>query len=173
MLSSSKRRDEIIKILQESDAAISAAKLADTLNVSRQCIVTDIALLRAMEHDINATPRGYVLTKNQETKSGIRFKVACMHSADALLEELYAIVDNGGIVLDVIVEHPVYGQIISRLDITSRYDADDFAVKLQEKNGTLLCNLTDGVHLHTIACNDELTAARIKKVLENAKILLT
>ena len=94
-------------------------------------------------------------------------------SEKTLKDELYAIVDNGGTVLDVIVEHPVYGQIISRLDITSRYDADDFTAKLQEKNGTLLCNLTDGVHLHTITCNDELTALRIKKVLENAKILLT
>ena len=40
--------------------------------------------------------------------------------------------DNGCAVLDVTVEHPVYGQILGQLQIFSRYDADQFAKKLGE-----------------------------------------
>ena len=36
--------------------------------------------------------------------------------------ELNAIVDAGGEVVDVIVEHPVYGQLTGLLGVRSRYD---------------------------------------------------
>ena len=40
--------------------------LAETFGVSRQVIVTDIALLRAGGASINATPRGYLLDCEEE-----------------------------------------------------------------------------------------------------------
>ena len=39
---------------------------------------------------------------------------------------MYTVVDNGGALLDVIVEHPVYGQIVGELHVFSRYDVNLF-----------------------------------------------
>ena len=55
------RRGEIKKILLANETAISAAKLAEKLNVSRQIIVGDIALMRAEGMEIKSTPRGYII----------------------------------------------------------------------------------------------------------------
>ena len=51
------RRGEIKKILLANETAISAAKLAEKLKVSRQIIVGDIALMRAEGMEIKSTPR--------------------------------------------------------------------------------------------------------------------
>ena len=56
-----KRRENLLKILQESESAVSGTKLATKFQVSRQVIVQDIALLRAKNHDIISTHKGYVL----------------------------------------------------------------------------------------------------------------
>lgn len=45
--------------------------------------------------------------------------IACRHNDDNLLKELYIVVDNGCAVLDVTVEHPLYGQILGQLQIFS------------------------------------------------------
>ena len=63
--------------------------------------------------------------------------------------------------LDVIVEHPLYGQISGQLQIHSRYDVDNFLAALETYRATPLCNLTDGVHLHTIWCEEEAVYRRI------------
>ena len=63
------RRDEIKNILLASDATVSAAKLAEKLNVSRQVIVGDIALMRAEGMEIKSTPRGYILTHKTDLSS--------------------------------------------------------------------------------------------------------
>ena len=55
------RRQAILDRLRTADRPVSASSLAAELNVSRQIIVGDIALLRAGGAEISATPRGYVL----------------------------------------------------------------------------------------------------------------
>ena len=55
------RRQAILDRLRTADRPVSASALAAGLNVSRQIIVGDIALLRAGGAEISATPRGYVL----------------------------------------------------------------------------------------------------------------
>lgn len=57
--------------------------------------------------------------------------------------------------VDVIVEHPIYGELKGRLMISSRYDADQFMEAIENKQANLLSELTGGVHLHTIACPDK------------------
>ncbi len=49
MMEGDKRRDRIIQMLADSNAPISGAELAERLGVSRQVIVQDIALLRAVD----------------------------------------------------------------------------------------------------------------------------
>ena len=57
------RRQAILDRLRTADRPVSASALAAGLNVSRQIIVGDIALLRAGGAEISAPPRGYVLPR--------------------------------------------------------------------------------------------------------------
>ena len=106
------RRQAIARRLEEASGPVSAAVLAREHSVSRQIIVGDIALLRAGGMDIAATPRGYVLPA---PAAGLVRTLACRHRADQMEEELNAMVDQGCTVLDVIVEHPIYGQLTGQL----------------------------------------------------------
>ncbi len=169
-MTSIKRREEIINFLKGSTQPISATSLASNFNVSRQVIVGDIALLRASSINIIATPRGYVIESPMNDGSIIR-TIVCNHSSDDTLKELYIIVDHGGCIMNVIVEHPIYGQLCGELQIASRYDADNFLEKTKEHNALSLSTLTNGIHLHTIKYSNEATFERILAALKNENIL--
>ena len=106
------RRQAVAQALEEAVEPVSAAALAERFSVSRQIIVGDVALLRAGGTDILATPRGYLLGGRG---GGVERTVACVHAPEEMERELNAIVDAGGEVVDVIVEHPVYGQLTGLL----------------------------------------------------------
>lgn len=158
------RRNLIAQTLT-ADSPISATVLAGKFSVSRQIIVGDIALLRATGLDIVATPRGYQLGKPK----GLVRTVACIHSAEGMEAELLAMVDNGCMVLDVVVEHPLYGQITGELRLTSRYDVHQFVEKA--KDTAPLSSLTDGIHLHNLHCPNEETYLRICQELDRLGML--
>jgi hypothetical protein len=162
------RKTKIIEIISSSDKPVSASKIAKELGVSRQIIVGDVALLRASGEDITATPRGYILDPNRSNL----YTIAVKHNNDQLEEELNTIVDLGGKVEDVIVEHPLYGEIKGNLHIYSRYDVSKFMSAVKDRDVTPLSLLTDGVHLHTITAPDEETLERIKEALDEKHILL-
>ena len=86
--------------------------------------------------------------------------------------ELNAIVDAGGEVVDVIVEHPVYGQLTGLLGVRSRYDVQEFLTRVEAHGARPLSDLTGGIHLHTIRCPDEKTFQRVERSLQNENILL-
>ena len=155
-MDAARRREEIRKILGRSREPVSAATIASEVHVSRQIVVGDIALLRAGGADIQATPRGYILqTQDEKAADGLTYTIACRHSRENLAEELYAVVDNGGRLLDVIVEHPVYGQLTAPLQIASRYDVEQYLLRMENLGGQPLSMLTDGIHLHTLSCPGE------------------
>ena len=163
------RREKLKKILSESgDSPISATALASMFSVSRQVIVGDIALLRAAGEEIEATPRGYI---TKRASSGIVITVACVHNAADTEAELNIMVDNGCRVVDVIIEHQVYGQLTGRLDLGSRYDVSRFIKSTEEGGVQLLSILTGGVHLHTLQCPDEEAVERVKTALASAGFL--
>ena len=60
-MNAEKRRENILKLLAESDSPLSGTDLAKCLAVSRQVIVQDIALLRAVNKNILSTNKGYLL----------------------------------------------------------------------------------------------------------------
>ena len=93
-----------------------AKKLAELYGVSRQVIVQDIALIRTAGYDIISTNRGYILN-TQKAISRV-FKV--QHTDEQTEEELYEIVDLGGCVENVMVNHRVYGHMEAPLGIHSR-----------------------------------------------------
>ena len=164
-----RRREQIARRLEQADGPVSATVLAKEFAVSRQIIVGDVALLRASGLDIAATPRGYVLPAGV---GGIRFTVACSHTAADMERELNTIVDQGGTVLDVIVEHPIYGQITAPLRLSSRYEVSEFVRRCREQEAAPLSLLTDGGHLHPGVCQDPLCETRVKKALREQGILL-
>ena len=160
------RRDRIVEEIRKSGKPLSASALAAMLHVSRQIIVGDVALLRARGIGIIATPRGYV---REEQTHPCEKKIAVMHGRERLQEELYTIVDYGCTVVDVIVEHPLYGELVGQLHLSSRYDVDRFLDSIRESEP--LSQLTHGVHLHTIRYPDEEAFAKMKEALREKGIL--
>ena len=143
------RRQHLLALLRQTDGPLRGSELAARLAVSRQVIVQDVAVLRAGGAGIIATPMGYVLPR---PTSGQRHAavVACRHGRAEVEDELNALVDLGVEVVDVVVEHPVYGEIRALLMLTSREDVRQFMRRLDEGQAQLLSALTGGVHLHTI-----------------------
>ena len=169
-MSGEERRQAIASCLAGGAGPISATALARGLGVSRQIIVGDVALLRAGGLDITATPRGYVLRRDS---AGMRRVVACAHRGEDMARELEIMVDQGCTVEDVVVEHPVYGQLTGPLCLSSRYDVAEFIRKVEENAARPLSDLTGGVHLHTLRCPSEDAFQRVLGGLEEAGFLVS
>ena len=168
-MTTEQRRENILNYFKENNDPVSANVLAAKFHVSRQIIVGDVAILRAAGHDIAATPRGYLLLDQAE--EGIRRQIVSLHTAEQIEEELNICVDYGCEVLDVIIDHPVYGQLSGRLQIRSRYDVMQFMKKVKEEQAHSLSELTDGVHMHTLVCPGEKAYEQAVQKLEQAGIL--
>ena len=98
--------------------------------------------------------------------------LACRHRADQMEEELNAMVDQGCTVLDVIVEHPIYGQLTGQLQISNRYDVGQFVQRCRRQEAAPLSQLTEGIHLHTVACPSQEAYGRMKESLSKLGFLL-
>lgn len=168
-MDAAQRRKAVAEYLAKAGAPVSAAALAKEFSVSRQIIVGDVALLRAGGLEIAATPRGYVLPRE---RGGLVRTLACRHTGERMEAELNAIVDQGCTVLDVIVEHPIYGQLTGPLQLSSRYDVAQFLARCREESAAPLSLLTEGIHLHTVACPDEGAFRRCREALKALNILL-
>ena len=147
------RREKIIDILEKGEKPVSGTELSEMLNVSRQVIVQDIALLRAVNKSILSTNKGYILYREPKAKCNRSFHV--FHDDSRIEDELNTIVDNNGKVLDVVVEHDIYGQITVDLIISSRRDVREFVEKLNANRTKPLKELTGGVHYHTVEADSE------------------
>ena len=169
LMQAEQRRQAILNTLRQSDQPVSAGVLAERFSVSRQIVVGDVALLRATGADITATPRGYVM---QRSPAGLLRQIVCRHSASGMEAELNAMVDNGCTVLDVIVDHPVYGQLTGPLQLSSRYDVQQFLDRCAQSDARPLSDLTEGIHLHTISCPDEASWQRVLDALRRMHILI-
>lgn len=157
------RRRKIMEILSNSSKPIAAKTLAKEFDVSRQIIVSDIALLRAEKHEIASTNRGYILS--EDSKFLRVFKVK--HSDDEVEKEMNLIVDYGGTVEDVFVYHKTYGTVRAEMNIRSRIDVIDFMNAIEAGKSSFLKNITDGYHYHTITAPSEMILDRIQQQLAN------
>jgi uncharacterized protein len=168
--SGDERRRRILDWIERKQAPVRGGELAKQLDVSRQCIVQDIAILRAGGAEILATPRGYRLP--DPSKLEHREILACAHPAHRTEEELNILVDHGVKVIDVIVEHPLYGELRGSLLIESRADVHDFLAQMRAKKASLLSSLTGGVHLHTVEAHRAEMVTRAKAKLRERGLLL-
>lgn len=173
------RRSEIVKRIKQSKEPISGSVLAKEFSVSRQVIVQDIALLRASLQGIVSTPKGYIYqevpihyeyhSKTEEVVSRIYY---VKHDNDQMEQELNAIVDLGGKVIDVFVNHDVYGSIRVELPISCRRHVKEFISSIQDGSSVPLNTLTSGVHYHTVEADSEETLDLIEKELTHLGILI-
>ncbi len=171
-MNAKERRAEILALLRGADGPLSAGAIAARFSVSRQIIVGDIALLRAAGEAVLATPRGYLMERAEGV--GLTEKrIAACHTDERMGEELYTVVDLGGTVVDSTVEHSVYGEICVPLRLSSRFEVDEFLRKCETSGARPLCDLTGGVHLHTIRCAGPETMARIEQALRERGFLVS
>lgn len=161
-ISGQERRERIIQILKESEKPISGVELAKQLQVSRQIIVQDMALIRANGIDVIATNRGYVCAETKEARRV--FKV--IHTDEQVEEELNLFVDLGGKVEDVFVYHKVYGVIKVPMNIKSRRDVLKYMEGISSGKSTNLMKLTSNYHYHTIVAEDEQILDLIQEELQ-------
>lgn len=164
------RRRKIIGILKSSGEPLSGTALSATLGVSRQVIVQDIALLRAVDKNIISTNKGYMYFAPDMGK--VKRTLRARHTDEQMREELNVIVDNGGKVLDVMVEHSVYGMIAADLQISTRRDVSEFMEKIGREASRPLKLLTDGVHYHTLEAESEAVLDIIEKELKQKGYLI-
>ncbi|SHH32917.1 transcription repressor NadR [Thermosipho atlanticus] len=151
---------KILEILSKSKGPVKGKELAEYLGVSRQAIVQYISILKTQNYKVVSTRDGYIL---EDSSGKIRKMVAVKHSIDDIYNELVSIVNAGGTVVNVIVEHPLYGEITGRLDISTMDDVSKFIALMESTHARPLLELSGGIHIHTIETPDKDT---MKKVLE-------
>lgn len=139
--------------------------MARRLGVSRQIIVQDIAVLRASGQPVISTPRGYMLWQAPEQKR-YQSVIVSRHTKGQCEDELRLLVDLGVKIIDVVIEHPIYGEIRRPLMIQSRQDVSEFIEKINHTGAELLCELTGGVHLHTIEAPREDLLEKARQALK-------
>ena len=166
------RRQQMLKMLQNQESPISGTMLSRHFGVSRQVIVQDIALMRAENHPILSTHRGYIY-RTEELQNTQPKRVFCVkHDTDQVLDEFLTVLELGGRVLDVAVEHELYGQIRVDLLIESIADAKDFVIRMHVCKDNPLKVLTDDCHYHTVAAPSEKLLDLIQAELKTKGYLL-
>ncbi|NLJ79973.1 MAG: transcription repressor NadR [Firmicutes bacterium] len=171
-MSKAQRRAEIMEYLRKASGPTTGSWLSSALGVTRQVIVGDIAVLRAGGEKIVATPQGYFLYSADHFRP-YKGTVAVKHSNDLeeIAEELNLIVDQGGTVVDVTVEHPLYGELTANLQLSTRDDVAQFVQKMDRMEAEPLLVLTGGYHLHGIEAPDDEAMEKIRHALRKAGFL--
>ena len=166
------RRKRIGRLIAASTLPITGSELALRMGVTRQVVVQDVAVLRAGGTPILATPAGYVWVDNASPPRAMRV-LSCKHAAlEDAREELMIIVRIGGTVRDVIVEHPVYGELTGSLLLRTPEAVEALIEKLGRPNVKMLSAMTDGIHMHTIEAPSERVLDEIEQALLEAGILI-
>ncbi len=167
-MTGTERRDKIVEKIRFSEAPVSGGALAEMCQVSRQVIVQDIALLRAAGYDILSTHRGYVV--NAPHSVNRTFKVR--HTDERMEEELCSIVDLGGCVVNVMVNHRVYGRMTAELGIRSRRNVMEFLQDIRNGKSSPLKNITSDYHYHLVEADSEKTLDMIEEMLREKGFLI-
>lgn len=168
MMTGSERRKAIVSCIKSSTRPVSGSALAQAYKVSRQAIVQDIALIRALGYDIISTNRGYIIHEPQ----GVSRTFKVRHTDEELENELYSIVDLGGSVINVMVNHRVYGHIEVELGVSSRRKAAEFIQDIKSGKSSPLKNITANYHYHRVEADNEETLDMIEEMLRSNGYLI-
>lgn len=146
---SEERRRQLLELLSHSPRPLSGTEVGQRLGISRQTVVQDIALLRARGEPVVATARGYLMATALIPRCH-RALLPVKHTPEDTEDELSLLLDLGLRVVDVQVDHPVYGEIRGMLMLDSREDLREWLKEIRQKRARLLSELTGGFHLHTV-----------------------
>lgn len=166
------RRQEILHILKSSGKPVKGGDLAKKANVSRQVIVGDITLLKAMNEPIIATSQGYLYMQPATEPVQYERTIACQHSPEDAELELQLLVDIGVTVKDVSIEHPVYGDLVASIMVSNRREVKQFIDRVKSTQAAFLSQLTDGIHLHTISASSNKALDEAEEALDKAGFLI-
>ena len=128
-----------------------------------------LALIRAAGYDILSTHRGYRLNEGQQVSRVFQVR----HTDAQIEEELFTIVDLGGRVKNVMVDHQVYGQVRAPLRISSRRTASAFLEEIHSGKSSPLKHLTSDYHYHLIQADSEDTLDLIQEALHEKGFLIS
>ena len=162
------RGKAIISYLLAAKEPVSGAELSQQFNISRQIIVQDIAILKGSGCDILSTSQGYILQKSPFSERV--FKVR--HTAEETEDELSCVVSLGGTIVDVFVQHRVYGKIGAELNIASSEQVREFLDNIRTGKSTELMNVTGGYHYHTIRADSEQILDKIGAALRERNYIV-
>lgn len=169
-MKSDERRKKIIEYLESRSEPVSGSALAGIFNVTRQVIVQDMAVLRAGSSNIIATSQGYMMLPGRKLYTE---RVACSHTTfGELKDELMTFIECGCKVVDVIVEHPIYGELKGNLMLSNSNEVDEFLDAVKSGSAELLSRLTKGVHIHTIEAINKESIEKARDILKQKKILV-
>ncbi|MGI6590559.1 MAG: transcription repressor NadR [Eggerthellaceae bacterium] len=155
------RRKMILNALRETEKPLSGETLGKAAHVSRQVVVQDIALLRTEGYPIVSTNRGYLMSLPHRRMRVLK----CHHTVDETEDELTIIVDLGGEVVDVVVNHRVYGKMSAMLNIKNRRDVKHYMDNIRSGKSSPLMLVTSGYHFHHIAADSEEALDEIEAAL--------
>ncbi|MDO7905564.1 transcription repressor NadR [Paenibacillus sp. JX-17] len=173
-LTGDERRAQLLDWLKSS-SPLTGNELAQRASVSRQVIVQDMTLLKARNEPILATSQGYVYMESDSRQGPALLErvIAVQHTPEQSEEELLLIVDHGVGVKDVIVEHPVYGQISAQIRVHTRKEVYEFISNIRSSKATFISELTQGVHLHTLTSPSEERLDEVCEALREIGFLVT
>ena len=165
------RKESLIQLLKEAQKPMNGKSLAEYFHVTRQIIVQDIAVLRANGAPILSTNRGYIYKENKANPFVHKlFKVK--HKEEDMEQELLAIVDNGGRVQNILIDHPVYGEIETLLKLSCRRDVEHFLNQANSSDFRPLSELTDGIHYHLVEAESKQDLHYIEETLDQLGYLV-
>ncbi len=170
-MDASSRRKKTAEIIRTSDAPVTGGELSSRLGVSRQVVVQDIALLRAAGLPVIATPSGYTMIASSAKTRPMKIFTCCHETLEQAETELRIMVENGGKVRNVIIEHPVYGKLSGSLMVSTAADIEHLMERLKKKDALMLAAVTGGIHMHTVEAADDEALSRIEEQLRDAGIL--
>ena len=167
------RRSLILQQLKDSPVPLTGSELANRTNVSRQVIVGDITLLKANNEPIIATSQGYIYMHQEQLVHTVERTIPCFHSPEDAKDELLTIVDCGGTVKNVIVEHPIYGEITASFMVSNRHEVEQFVQRVNDTQASYLSALTGGTHLHVISAPSVEILDLIEQTLQKKGYLMS
>lgn len=170
LTASEERRARLIELVRSTEGPITGSDLSTELGVSRQVIVNDVAIVRAAGVPILGSPRGYVLVEGTDDRP--MTTIACRHDREGNRREFEILVDRGVETVDIVVDHPVYGELSASLSVRSRADVDRYMQAIADDGVQPLWALTDGVHRHRVRAPSADALEAAKRELAEAGILL-
>lgn len=165
------RRQAIVEQLKKAKGPVTGNELARQMEVSRQVIVSDVTLLKAINEPILATSQGYLYLPPAPAPK-ISRTIVCRHTPEQSEQEMLMIVNEGASIKNVSIEHPVYGDLTASMMIHNAHDVRSFLDKIQHTEASFLSELTGGVHLHEIEAENESIIRSVEHKLFQAGILV-